>query len=82
MSAVEIARRWDTVARYGDSLALHPDEDAAYGATLDWQLERAMAGMADFGPGAVGAGIAGVGQGAANLQVLNGLAEGFQQLRA
>ena len=82
MSATEIARRWDAVARYGDWLANHHDEDAAHGAALDWHLERALLGAADLGPAAGPAGIAGVGQGAANLQVLRGLAEGFQQLRA
>jgi len=41
-----------------------------------------MLGAADLGPAAGPAGISGVGQGAANLQVLRGLAEGFQQLRA
>jgi hypothetical protein len=82
MSAVEIARRWDAVARYGDRLATYHDEDAAHGAPLDWHLERALLGAADFGTGAGHAGISGVGHGAANLQVLRGLAEGFQQLRA
>jgi hypothetical protein len=82
MSAMEIARRWDAVARYGNWLASHPDEDAAHGATLDWHLERALLGTTDFGPAIGNTGIAGVGQGAANLQVLKGLAEGFQTLRA
>ena len=82
MSAVEIARRWDAVARYGDWLATHHDEDAAHGAALDWHLERALLGTADYGPVAGHAGVSGVGHGAANLQGLRGLAEGFQQLRA
>ena len=82
MSAVEIARRWDAVARYGDWLVTHQNEDAVHGAALDWQLERALLGAADFGPVAGHAGVSGVGHGAANLQVLRGLAEGFQQLRA
>src|SRR6185436_11155305 len=69
LSAMEIARRWDAVARYGDSLGANPDEDAAHGAALDWQLERALFASADLGPAAGQGGIAGVGQGAANLQV-------------
>src|SRR5262249_52740136 len=82
LSADEIARRWDAVGRYGDWLASHGDEDAAQGAALDWQIERALFAGADPGPAAGQGGIAGVGQGAANLQVLKGLADGFQQLRA
>ena len=69
------------MARYGDWLAAQDDEDARRGATLDWQLEQAMLGNGDLGAGAGYAGLPGVGQGVANLQVLKGLS-GFQQLRA
>jgi hypothetical protein len=81
MSAVEIARRWDAVARYGHWLAGNHDEDEMRGAALDWQLGRTLFGPADFGATAGPGGMAGVGQGAANLQPLQGLAEGFQELR-
>jgi hypothetical protein len=78
---VSRADRRDAVAGYGDSLANHYDEELDCGALLDWQLEPGMVGIGDFGAGADYAGISGVGQGAANLQVLRRLADGLQQLR-
>jgi Ca2+-binding RTX toxin-like protein len=82
LNAVEIARRWDAVARYGDWLASHHDDEEEGGAALDWQLEHAALGMGGFGAGEEFTGVTGVGQGAASLQVLRGLSDGFQQLRA
>jgi hypothetical protein len=82
LSALEIARRWDLIARHNEWLALQQDEDARQGAALDWQLEQALAGAGEFGGGMAHAGIAGVGHGAADLQALHGLAEGWAQLRA
>jgi hypothetical protein len=60
-------------------LVFRPAQSSEHGSTR--YLERALLGAADFGPAAGPVGISGVGQGAANLQVLRGLAEGFQQLR-
>ena len=79
-SATKIARRWDAVARYAEWLASHPDTEAEDGAALDWPLAQSVPGAADFGSGAGYASVRGVGLGAANLQALRGLAEGFQQL--
>src|SRR6185503_19978604 len=80
LSTLEIARRWDVIARHSKWLATHPDEGEQQGAPLDWHLEHAVQRM-EFGDGAGDGGLQGVGQGAANLQVLRGLGEGLQQLQ-
>jgi hypothetical protein len=80
LSAVEIARRWDAVARFGDWLAAQDDEDARSGAAPEWRLDQVLPGSGNFGGSAGPGGVTGIGQGAANLQLLKGLTEGLQKL--
>jgi Ca2+-binding RTX toxin-like protein len=79
LTAQEIADSWRAADQFVKSLA-EESVDARGGAAIDWQLEQALLGVSEFGAGVGPGGLPGIGQGAANLQTLAGLAEGFQRL--
>ncbi|MGQ0578864.1 MAG: putative Ig domain-containing protein [Betaproteobacteria bacterium] len=81
LSASEIARRWQVVARYASALLHEHDEDAR-GAALHRFPEHGLLGGDAFGGGFGYTGSTGMVRGSANLRHLQGLEEGFQRLRA
>jgi hypothetical protein len=77
----EIARRWQVVGRYASALANEHDEDARGGADCRLNDHSLLSGSISGG-GFGYSGSTGAPHRVANLQTLQGLAEGFQRLHS
>lgn len=80
-SALEIARRWQVVDRYVNGLSGDRDENARHGAAAGWSMEHDLLAAGALGHGFGRDGSTNITRGAANLQTLQGLNEGFDRLR-
>ena len=77
----EVAARWRKIDRYLKDMGDDPDGDAR-GAAGDWRFDAVGLMVEGWSGGGVGnVGPAGLARGAANLRTLEGLGEGFRQLR-
>jgi hypothetical protein len=81
LNAQEIARRWQVVGRYAGALVNEHDEDARGGA--DYRVnDHGLLGGGVSGGGFGYSGSTGAPLRVANLQTLQGLAEGFQRIHS